>query len=236
MKDTTRESPHRRPGREVLDLLAASETPAIATDAGARVIYWNRAAERLLGRPATASLGRACYEVLGGTDVFGNRFCYESCPVVTMTQRGETVRRFELVVHPQSGPERATNVNILKLPGARPDQITLLHLLEPIDKESRLARALEALGATPTTEPPHHGLPSSDEDPKAPPGPPLTQRERQVLGAIARGLQNKEIAQELGISLATVRNHVHNILEKLEVHSKLEAVSLAFRRGWVRPA
>lgn len=93
MKDTTRGSPNRRPGREVLDLLAASETPAIATDAGARVIYWNRAAERLLGRPATASLGRACYEVLGGTDVFGNRFCYESCPVVTMTQRGETVRR-----------------------------------------------------------------------------------------------------------------------------------------------
>ena len=38
---------------------------------------------------------------------------------------------------------------------------------------------------------------------------------------------------ELGISVATTRNHVHNILEKLEVHSKLEAVSLAFREGWV---
>jgi len=33
--------------------------------------------------------------------------------------------------------------------------------------------------------------------------------------------------------VATVRNHVHNILEKLEVHSKLEATSLAFRQGWV---
>jgi len=63
--------------------------------------------------------------------------------------------------------------------------------------------------------------------------PPLTAREKQILESIARGLQNKEIAQELGISLATVRNHVHNILEKLDVHSKLEAVSLAFRRGWV---
>jgi Bacterial regulatory proteins, luxR family len=50
---------------------------------------------------------------------------------------------------------------------------------------------------------------------------------------VSTGLQNKEVAQKLEISLATARNHVHNILEKLEVHSKLEAVSLAFRRGWV---
>jgi DNA-binding NarL/FixJ family response regulator len=50
---------------------------------------------------------------------------------------------------------------------------------------------------------------------------------------VAAGLQNKEIAHKLGISLATVRNHIHNILEKLDVHSKLEAVSLAFRQGWV---
>jgi DNA-binding NarL/FixJ family response regulator len=63
--------------------------------------------------------------------------------------------------------------------------------------------------------------------------PPLTEREREVLRWVATGLQNKEVAQKLGISLATVRNHIHNILEKLDVHSKLEAVSLAFRRGWV---
>ena len=50
---------------------------------------------------------------------------------------------------------------------------------------------------------------------------------------VAAGLQNKEIAHRLEISLATVRNHIHRILEKLEVHSKLEAISLAFRRGWV---
>jgi DNA-binding NarL/FixJ family response regulator len=61
----------------------------------------------------------------------------------------------------------------------------------------------------------------------------LTAREREVLGWMAAGLQNKEIAQKLELSLATVRNHIHNTLEKLEVHSKLEAVSLAFRNGWV---
>jgi DNA-binding CsgD family transcriptional regulator len=232
LKDTSRGSASHRPSREVLDILAASETPAVATDQGARVVFWNRAAERLLGRRATETLGHHCYDILGGTDIHGNRFCYENCPVQAMTRRNETIHRFELVVHPTTGPERTTHVNILKLPGERPDQHTLLHLLEPIDRDSRLARALEALGATLTTVPPRDQI-RPDPNPKVTADPPLTAREQQVLGAIARGLQNKEIAQELGISLATVRNHVHNILEKLEVHSKLEAVSLAFRQGWV---
>ena len=65
------------------------------------------------------------------------------------------------------------------------------------------------------------------------PAPPLTRRETEILRHVAAGLQNKEVAQKLGLSLATVRNHVHNILDKLGVHSKLEAVSLAFRKGWV---
>ena len=69
--------------------------------------------------------------------------------------------------------------------------------------------------------------------PAPPEAPPLTPREREVLRHIAAGLQNKEVAARLRLSTATVRNHVHHILDKLQVHSKLEAVSLAFQRGWV---
>ena len=65
---------------------------------------------------------------------------------------------------------------------------------------------------------------------------PLTPRETEVLYHVAAGLQNKEVARNLGLSLATVRNHVHNILVKLGVHSKLEAVSLSFRNGWIPEA
>jgi two-component system nitrate/nitrite response regulator NarL len=64
-------------------------------------------------------------------------------------------------------------------------------------------------------------------------GPPLTPREKEILFHVAAGLQNKEVARDLGLSPATVRNHVHNILVKLGVHSKLEAVSLSFRNGWI---
>ena len=59
----------------------------------------------------------------------------------------------------------------------------------------------------------------------------LTTREREVIGAIASGATTIGIAIELGISPATVQTHVKNILRKLEVHSKVEAVGVAWRGG-----
>jgi DNA-binding NarL/FixJ family response regulator len=55
----------------------------------------------------------------------------------------------------------------------------------------------------------------------------LTIRERQILELIAQRKCNKEIAKELSVSLFTVKNHVHNILDKLEVESRFEAVEAA---------
>ena len=60
----------------------------------------------------------------------------------------------------------------------------------------------------------------------------LSDRELDVLRAIASGQANKDLANSLHISVATTRNHVQHILKKLSVHSKLEAVALAFRNGW----
>ena len=61
------------------------------------------------------------------------------------------------------------------------------------------------------------------------PGPRLTDREMQVLRLVARGMANKDIAVELFISENTVKNHVRNILEKLQLHSRMEAVVYAVR-------
>jgi DNA-binding NarL/FixJ family response regulator len=63
----------------------------------------------------------------------------------------------------------------------------------------------------------------------------LTAREREVLALIGRGLDNKTIAAALGIRVTTARSHVQRILEKLGVHSKLQAVQYAERVGWRRP-
>jgi DNA-binding NarL/FixJ family response regulator len=66
------------------------------------------------------------------------------------------------------------------------------------------------------------------------PGWDLTSREREVLGLLAGGFSNQAIAGRLGISLATVRNHVQSVIAKLGAHSKLEAVTTAVRQGIVQ--
>ena len=58
------------------------------------------------------------------------------------------------------------------------------------------------------------------------PAASLTSREREILDLIAEGLSNKQIAQVLCIEVPTVKNHVHNLLEKLGVHSRHEAAAL----------
>jgi DNA-binding NarL/FixJ family response regulator len=61
------------------------------------------------------------------------------------------------------------------------------------------------------------------------PAPRLTDREMEVLRLVARGMNNRDIAKELFISENTVKNHVRNILEKLQIHSRMEAVMIAVR-------
>jgi two-component system NarL family response regulator len=61
------------------------------------------------------------------------------------------------------------------------------------------------------------------------PSPRLTDRELEVLRLVAKGHNNREIAKQLFISENTVKNHVRNILEKLQLHSRMEAVMYAVR-------
>ena len=55
----------------------------------------------------------------------------------------------------------------------------------------------------------------------------LTSREREITALLGEGLSNKEIAARLRIAIHTVKSHVHNILEKLSLRSRLEVVALA---------
>jgi two-component system NarL family response regulator len=65
------------------------------------------------------------------------------------------------------------------------------------------------------------------------PAPRLTEREIEVLKLVARGMNNRDIAKELFISENTVKNHVRNILEKLQIHSRMEAVMIAVRENLI---
>jgi DNA-binding CsgD family transcriptional regulator len=123
---------------------------------------------------------------------------------------------------------RGMNVTLLMIPGRRSHLYTVVHILQALDEQTLPSAAQPAnsssLRSFAAPVPLRLAVPDR---------PPLTCRERQILELIATGLQNKEVARELHISSVTVRNHVQNILAKLDVHSKLEAVSLAYRRAWV---
>ena len=62
---------------------------------------------------------------------------------------------------------------------------------------------------------------------------PLTRRETEILGHIACGYLNKQIADKLGISEQTIKNHMSSILRKLDANDRTQAVVLSLRNGWI---
>ncbi|ARZ71684.1 LuxR family transcriptional regulator [Streptomyces albireticuli] len=65
---------------------------------------------------------------------------------------------------------------------------------------------------------------------------PLTRRERDILGLVAKGLTNPEIATRLTVSISTVKTHINRIMTKLDLTSRAQAVTLAYESGLIRPA
>jgi PAS domain S-box-containing protein len=200
--------------------LNASPDPIFATDRQNRIVFWNEKAQLLLGHEVGEAMGASCAEILQGCDVFDNRYCTEHCAVVQIASRGETVRHFDLRLATRDRGTVLVDVTVLHIPLGEPGRFLLVHVMRPSGREDE-ARAAAA--------PPRTTLEAARVSPDAR-ARRLSPREVEVLGMMAAGHPTPAIAARLHISHLTARNHIQNILDKLEVHSKTEAVAFAFQK------
>ncbi len=204
--------------------LESSPDPVFVTDRHNRIVFWNDSARAFLGWDGEDVMGRLCSELLKGCDEYGNRYCSEECPIVRIARRNDVVQAFPLRFVAKDQRTTGATIAILQL---RPSDggILLLHILRPAGSEQRESVAQIAPAPRPQVVAARE---SADARARK-----LTSREVEVLGMLAAGRSTPEIAERLHISPATTRDHIQHILEKLEVHSKAEAVAFAFQKNLI---
>jgi DNA-binding CsgD family transcriptional regulator len=206
--------------------LERSPDAVFVTNRTNQVIFWNDAARKMLGFAADEAIGAACNELLKGTDLFGNRYCSTECPIMKLANRGETVRHFTLGLTSRDHQPITTDISVLQLRSNEPDDYYLVHQVRSFDQ----AETRSAPETTAVPPKPHLVAARGSDDARA---RKLTAREVEVLGMLAAGRSTPEIAERLHISQLTARSHIQNILDKLELHSKAEAVAFAFQKNLI---
>ncbi len=179
-----------------------------AVDAHQRIVVWNKEASRVLGYDGSTALGRPCYQVLAGCDEDGHRFCRESCSVISNAVDGQALPAPRLTARTSSGTKVVLDVSTIVL-SFDEDLHAVIHVCR-VPGPTRPDTAAEDFS---------HLC--------------LTAREEEVLHNLCAGQGTDDIAEALGISVTTVRNHLQRLMNKLGVHTRSEAIALAFRLGLV---
>jgi PAS domain S-box-containing protein len=205
-----------RCGDDLRKMLAGATDGAFVGGENRRIILWNRAATNIMGYTATEALGRACCDLFDARDESGPLHDPGSVMMLAETP----VRAFDVCTTTKTGRPLWLHLTVFPVQ-VRTDRALVVHLFRDVTSTRQLvARVRERLAVSGNGGAPArsgHG--------------PLTRRELEVLRLTAQGLDTVLIAERLHISRATARNHVQNILWKLDVHNRLQAVAYASRHG-----
>jgi DNA-binding CsgD family transcriptional regulator len=189
---------------ELLDRLKTAPYGAFAIDLEQNIIFWNPRAERILGFEPRQVLGRKCYEVLQGLALEGAiPFCTRDCPAIAAARAGHIPAATQARMQCASGERK---------------QVTVIPLIAHDDQDRTVL--VHMFHETPAQGP----CPSQGE------ALPVTPREHEVLGLLARGMRPTDIAASLSISVHTVRKHISNAGENLHSHGAMSAVLAAQRQ------
>ena len=213
---------------ELFAFLERTADAAFAVTREGQICSWNQAAERLFGYSSADVLNRACYEVLDGHGALGTQVCIGDCSVQQCAAQKLEIPDFDLEVKTGSGERLWVNVSTLVFEEPRRNRRLVVHLARDISRRRRgeelLAKMLEISKEM---------VAVADHNARAAPVSPLTEQEQRILRLFAKAKNSSEIARELGITLPTLRNHLHSINEKLRTHNRLEAVMHAMQRGLI---
>ena len=209
-------------------LLASTSSPAFAVDERGRLTGLNRPAELVLGQAAEEVIGKRCHDVICAKDIFGNVFCREDCCILVMAREKEPISAFRFQVRTGEGEYVSSAATVVTLPEPEGKGFALIHVLRLRPQHNGLGNGDAGMASA---------KPTDAEDREAEPREVgtfgLTHRELQVLRMLTLGKNCQQIAETFSISVLTVRNHVHNMRDKLGVRSQTEAVAFALRNGLV---
>jgi PAS domain S-box-containing protein len=107
-----------------------------AVDASQRIVFWNQAAQDLLGFTPDQALGQLCYQLLAGQDTQGQPFCQAECRRIQRARQRDPVQGFEMLVRGQDGELSRIGVSIVVIPVGAQDNTpaALVHIFRPIGK------------------------------------------------------------------------------------------------------
>jgi PAS domain S-box-containing protein len=225
--------------REHLDTLCNTGDGVFIVDANKHIIRWNKGAEKILGYSEVEVLNRDCFQMISGKIASDKAHCSPNCPIHASVLKGDPQNNFDLMTQASNGAPLWLNITVISPVDL--DEPFVAHIVRDVTREKRRALALEQFLAnlgpsslTPhdiSTEEPMSSYPTVLHSTPDKTAIALSGREIEVLTLLAEGLSTKSMAQKLNISHFTARNHIQNILVKLDLHSKAQAVSYAFKKG-----
>lgn len=217
--------------REIKDLVDSTSDSAFAADGSGHIVAWNHAAEAMFGLPADEAIGKTCGEIIQGTDECGP-VCSADCTVQQAVRKHHPVGNFDLQIQTASGRQWC-NVSVLIADETNSTIPYSIHIVRQIDLRKRLELLVRDFLVTGTGIPPEQAttLISSAHAPAR--ETELSEREREVLKLLAKGVTTTTVAEQLHISRTTVNNHIQHILRKLDVHTRLEAIRRAEHAGLI---
>ncbi len=219
---------------ELLEFLEQTADAAFCVTGHGEICSWSAAAEKLFGYSSSEAIGKSCYRLLQGRGSLGAKGCTPEFYARQVAVDGATVPNFDLEVRVRSGRRIWVDLSTLIFKDGRTHPRLVVHLARDITKRKQEEQLLHGMlqiskqivamsGGNGNGNGMGHLVPVSC----------LSEQEQSILRRFSDGKNSSEIARSLGITLQTLRNHLHHVNEKLGTHNRLQAVMHAMHRNLI---